>query len=232
MSSSRRTLALSLSARHVCQSGRQLRRIGRDAASARGACRERGDASSGSFARELGQRQHVVARQHGGDAFGERRIGEQQRQVGGVVDRPEIVAQAEVGEFERGHAVLAPQRERQDQHQPAVGGIAHRDGDGLRAERGADVAMQRIEPARRLERGRARALDAARDTRRSRKSKASTATSSNASSARRMRSRGEVHGTRCRSAERAKARRRIDIRAARLPRLHARVTRENRISRR
>ena len=94
----------------------------------------------------------------GGDAFGERRIDEQERQVGGVVDRPEIVAQAEIGEFERGHAALAPQRKRQDQHQPAVGGIAHRDGDRLRAERGADVAMQRIEPARRLERGRARAL--------------------------------------------------------------------------
>ncbi len=51
----------------------------------------------------------------------------------------------------------ADARERQHQHQLAVGRITDRDGDGVGGNGRGDIAIEGCEPARRLERGRARA---------------------------------------------------------------------------
>jgi len=68
---------------------------------------------------ELDERQCVVTRQDRGNPTRQSAVRDEKRQFRLLVNRAEIVAQAEVRECERPHAVLAPQHQRQDQHEAA-----------------------------------------------------------------------------------------------------------------
>ena len=204
-------------------------------ASARGACRETGDASSGSArpqAWSAPARRGAAARPR--SARGSVASASRSGSVGGVVDRRR---DSRTGRSRRIPASVTPrsprQRQRQHQHQPAVGRIAHRDGDRL--SRRTQVPTSRCSAA--SQRGAWNAVARERCVQRAvlrarRKSKAgSTATASrrvvgaktSVRGAKFMRPRFRGAGARKQCGMR-------QLRAARLPRRSARVARENRIS--
>ena len=99
------------------------------------------------FGPDRAQAQHVVARQDGADAGGERSVGGERRAAGRVDHRRGIVADAEIGGFQKPDALDAAQDQRQDEGEAAVW-LAAGDDDGRRAPRRRQHRVECAQPER------------------------------------------------------------------------------------